>query len=181
MIIKAVIVDDELRAVNRLNALLSKIDFVNVIAQFTDPHECYEKLVQLKPNVLFLDIEMPGLNGINLIKMINSNNLNIKTVVTSGYSQYAIDAIRQEAFDFIEKPIKLQVLEDCLNRFQQKVGFQLTEREQQIVYWISKGLNSREIGEKLFISKHTVDTHRRKLLEKTGCPNTAALVNTYNW
>jgi DNA-binding CsgD family transcriptional regulator len=74
------------------------------------------------------------------------------------------------------KPISIDELKKCLNRFNIKYKINLNNRELQIIRELSDGLSSQNIGEKLFISRHTVDSYRRAILEKADCQNTAQLI-----
>ena len=174
--IKTVLIDNEARALNRLKLLLEHFPQVEVAGMFEEAGEGLDFIKRHQPDLALVDVEMPGINGLELTSRVNAAGVATRVIFVTAYEQYAIDALRQQAFDYLVKPVSIQDLEAALHRFRLQVQTPLTPREREIVSLLGQGLESREIGEKLFISKHTVDTYRRKLLEKTGAKNTAELV-----
>lgn len=184
-----IIIDDEKEACDRLERLLGLISGISVITTETNPNVGIEEVVKLCPEIIFLDVEMPGKNGFDVVKEITKHGLFPTFIFVTGYNQYAIKAIRNAAFDYLLKPVDIDELKEAIKRFiiakeeKQKVilpgklktQFALTDREIEIVRLLLEGKTSKEIGEKLFISKHTVDTHRRNVLEKTGTKSTSEL------
>ena len=175
-LIKIVLVDDEVRALNRLKLLLSNFPETVVLAQFEHADESIEFIIKNEPDLVFLDIEMPGKSGLEIAEDINKNLINSKIVFITAHEHYAIKAIKNNAFDYLLKPVGIDELKNCIERYRSKHHSNLSKRELEIIRAISEGLNSREIGEKLFISRHTVDTYRRAILEKTSCHNSAELI-----
>jgi DNA-binding NarL/FixJ family response regulator len=172
--ISCVLVDDNPLALERMEELLKLTEKTQVLATFTSPLSAMQQIHDLSPDIIFLDVEMPGFSGFDIIRKIHEASLFPDFVFVTGYDQYAIKAIKAQAFDYLLKPVDLDELEDCLSRFQNKKNangpapFGLSEREYEIMQLVEQGKTSREIGEILFISKHTVDTHRRNILKKIG-------------
>jgi len=170
--ISCILIDDDPLALERMQELLKLTEKVQVLTTFTNPSSAIQQVPQLSPEMVFLDVEMPGFTGFDIIRKIHEASLFPDFVFVTGYDQYAIKAIKAEAFDYLLKPVDLDELEDCLSRFQNKkkfngsVPFDLSEREYEIMRLVEQGKTSKEIGEILFISKHTVDTHRRNILKK---------------
>lgn len=175
--ITIVVVDDESRALNRMKLILNNFCNIEVLAFIDDAEIAFETIVKLKPHLVFMDIEMPNKSGLELANDINKNNLETKFVFISAHSHYAIKAIKNYAFDYLLKPVNIDDLKATIERFKTKELSNLNNREFEIIRLIGKGLNSKAIGEKLFISRHTVDTYRRTILEKTGCKNAAELIS----
>jgi len=174
--IKTIILDDELRALNRMKILLNHFPEIDVIAQSNDSYNCTEIILASEPDLIFLDVEMPGKTGLEIADEIKKNGLHTKVVFVTSYDHYAIKAIKSEAFDYLLKPVNIDVLQTTINRFSATTQTNLSKRELEIIRLIAKGENSKNIGEKLHISRHTVDTHRRTILEKTDCSNAAELI-----
>lgn len=179
----AIIVDDEKLALNRLADLIKLFDHVQVISKDFNPMSAIENIIKLKPDVVFLDVEMPGMTGFGLIDKVHKRFVFPKFIMVTAFSQYAIKAIKKEAFDFLLKPVDIDDLRDCFERYDQiKNHFPhienslLSEREKEVARLLCKGLSSQEIAKTLFISKHTADTHRRRILEKLGIKNTGELL-----
>lgn len=113
--IKAIIVDDELAAVNSLNWELKKFSSdIKVIDTFTSPVEAISGINYLKPDCVFLDIEMPEMNGFTLLKQLDFRNFAV--VITTAYNQYAIQAIKENALDYLLKPIDEDEIKDIIDK-----------------------------------------------------------------
>jgi len=190
-LIKCVIIDDEIEACDRLQSLLEKIPNVSVITAETKVETGIKKVIALSPDIVFLDVEMPKENGFEVVKEIRAKNVFPTFIFVSGYNQYAIKAIRNAAFDYLLKPVDIDELNEAIVRYcnvqkekmeiilpqKLKTQYSLTDREIEIVKLLMKGKSSGEIGELLFISKNTVDTHRRNILSKTNTTATPNLIS----
>ncbi|TBN06660.1 response regulator transcription factor [Hyunsoonleella flava] len=175
--IKVIVIDDEQRALNRMKLLLQNFIEVEVLAFIEQADTAFDYILRHEPNMVFMDIEMPGRSGLELADDINKNNLDTKIVYISAHDHYAIKAIKTYAFDYLLKPVNIDELKATLERYKTKLLSNLSKREFEIIRLIGKGLNSKAIGERLFISRHTVDTYRRAILEKTSCKNSAELIS----
>ncbi len=111
--LKAVIVDDEVKALQSLSWELTNFsDEINVVASFTDPFEALSYLELNTPDCLFLDIEMPTMDGFQFIQKLK--NKDFPVVITTAYNQYAIKALKNEAIDYLLKPIDSDDLKDTI-------------------------------------------------------------------
>lgn len=111
--IEAVLVDDEIKALQSLSWELTNFsDEINVTASFTDPLEALIHLEKNSPDCLFLDIEMPTMDGFQFIQKLK--NKDFPVVITTAYNQYAIKALKNEAIDYLLKPIDTDDLKDTL-------------------------------------------------------------------
>lgn len=185
--LKCIIIDDEAEVRNRLESLLHKCDKIKVLAKEGVPEYAIKKIQELKPDLVFVDVEMPRLNGFEVVKQVRESMFNPTFIFVTAYNQYAIKAIKNEAFDFLLKPVDIEELSETLDRYRlkcfkktktirnQHVFDCLSEREKDVLEFLLEGLSSKEIAEKLFISKTTVDTHRRNILDKTGLKSTIEL------
>ena len=174
--INVVLVDDELRALNRIKILLKHFPEINILNQFNDSLQAIEYIKVNNPDLVFLDVEMPEKTGLEIADDINRRALRTKIIFITSHDHYAIEAIRTKAFDYLLKPVSIKALKKAIERFKAKEHFSLTEREIQIINLISDGLNSKQIGKSLNISHNTVDTYRRTILDKTNCKNAAELI-----
>lgn len=115
----AILVDDERMSLELLMLKLQKVaPEINIIATFQKPEEAIIGIRQFKPDVVFLDIEMPGIDGLTLLNKLGQHDFEI--IFTTAYSQYAIDAIRQSAIDFLLKPVREIELSDAVERLKKK-------------------------------------------------------------
>lgn len=188
--ITCIIVDDEKDARDRLSSLLAKIEHVNVIANEGNPETAIKTIVDEQPDLVLIDVEMPRKSGFDIITEVRNENVNSTFIFVTAYNQYAIKAIKNRAFDYILKPVDIDELKEALERFNRSLKekqkqdipkilakeYFLTPREIEIMEFLLECKTSKEIAEILFISKNTVDTHRRKILEKTETKSTAELV-----
>jgi len=188
--IKCVVIDDEKEACDRLEALLGKISSLDLIAKETNADSGIKTIIELSPEIVFLDVEMPNKSGFDVVREVHETGLQPTFIFVTGYNQYAIKAIRNAAFDYLLKPIDIDELKEAVNRFvrtqkeKQKILlpaklkslYKLTDREIEIIKLLLEGKSSQQIAAKLFISKHTVDTHRRNILKKINIKSTTELI-----
>ncbi|TSI07364.1 response regulator [Lysinibacillus sp. BW-2-10] len=103
--LKALLIDDEILALNLLEILLRDIGDVEIVGKFTNFDASLNTILGQQLDVIFLDIEMPGKNGIQIAEQINEINEETKIVFVTAYEQYAIEAFRVHAMDYLLKPI----------------------------------------------------------------------------
>lgn len=103
--IRACIIDDELPALQELEYLLGEYREIEVAGLFEDPLEALKSIELKKPDVVFLDIDMPHMNGIELALKIQSMRLGIIIIFVTAYSEYSLEAFRAYPLDYILKPI----------------------------------------------------------------------------
>jgi len=188
--ITCIVLDDEKGARDRLAVLLSKVEGIKIIGVEGEPESAIESIIRKMPDLVFIDVEMPRLSGFDVVREVRKKNVYPDFIFVTGYNQYAIKAIKKEAFDYLVKPVDIDELNETLNRYKRNVFTrykekksknaevlrQFTERETQIIKLIAEYKTSKEIAEELYISKYTVDTHRKNILEKTGLHKTSELV-----
>lgn len=114
--LSVVIVDDEIPVLNLLKMFLQKTEQVNVLETFTDPTEALKNIINIKPNVVFLDIEMPEINGLELANSLLEQNDELMVVFVTGYNQYALEAFQVNALDYILKPVNPDRIQKCVSR-----------------------------------------------------------------
>ena len=117
MILKVAIIDDEKHACETLKWQLKQIDMpLKVVGVFQNPIEALTALKENQPDLIFLDIEMPGLNGFQFLEELNLPDVNI--VFTTAYDEFALSAFRVNAVDYLIKPVDIDELEAALKRAQ---------------------------------------------------------------
>lgn len=115
--IKAILVDDELHCLTTLKLLLERhCPEVQILAQCRSASEALEAIISLKPTVVFLDIEMPFMNGFEMLEQIK--DISFAVIFTTSYDQYAIQAIHFSALDYLLKPIDAKELLDAVQKIQ---------------------------------------------------------------
>ncbi|MEH6681724.1 MAG: LytTR family DNA-binding domain-containing protein [Sediminicola sp.] len=102
---KCIIIDDEPLAIDVLEEYCKKMDFLEVVGCFTNPLDAISTIKEKKIDLIFIDIEMPQINGIDFINSLDNKPL---FIFTTAYSQYAIEGFDLNALDYLVKPIPYQ-------------------------------------------------------------------------
>jgi two-component system, LytTR family, response regulator len=125
--IKAIIIDDEMHCRKTLSMLLKEYcPNVHVIEQCDDGQSGAEAIKKLNPDLLFLDIEMPHMNGFEMLEQFSE--IPFAVIFTTGYDQYAIKAFRFSALDYLLKPIDHEELKKAINKIDQHVSVPLPQQ-----------------------------------------------------
>lgn len=114
---KALIVDDSRLARNELKRLLKEFDGVQVIGEAANAMEAKEKIEADKPDLVFLDIQMPGKNGFELLEELESAP---EVIFTTAYDEYALKAFEYNALDYLQKPIQKDRLAGAVSKVAEK-------------------------------------------------------------
>ncbi|GAB3168537.1 response regulator [Telluribacter humicola] len=201
--IRIAIADDHLLVIGGLKAMLESDPQVRILFAVTNGEQLLSALREQQPDVLLLDIQMPGQTGIELckvilqqypdIKVIALTNLEethyVKQMIRNGAKGYLLKNTDQQSLfkaittvlageQFIDPQIQKNMMEEMLTG--QKRNLQevlLTKREEEILAMVAKEHSNQEIADALFISLRTVQTHRLNITQKLGAKNTASLVN----
>jgi two-component system, LytTR family, response regulator len=114
--LKVLLIDDEERATDALRLMIEKtVPEIRQIYVCNDSRHAAEMIHAYQPGLVFLDIQMPHLNGFELLEKLP--NKNFKIIFTTAYNEYAIQAIRFSAFDYLLKPIDTEELQTSIHRF----------------------------------------------------------------
>jgi len=114
---KALIVDDERLARTELKRLLAPFKEIKVVGEAVNAEDALDKIQELKPELLFLDIQMPGKTGFEMLEELDS----VPTVIfTTAYDEYALKAFEYNALDYLLKPIEPKRLEETINKLIEK-------------------------------------------------------------
>jgi two-component system, LytTR family, response regulator len=116
--LKIMIVDDEPLAIENLRCLLVNYEHIHIVAECPNAIEAIRMMHHLRPDVVFLDIQMPRINGFEMLSMIDPDSMPTIIFLTA-YDHYAIKAFEEQAFDYLLKPIDPQRLDKTLRRLQQ--------------------------------------------------------------
>ncbi|HCY42202.1 MAG TPA: DNA-binding response regulator [Prolixibacteraceae bacterium] len=197
--IKVLLVDDHQIIIDGLKSLLKNTEEIVVAAEANNGREALRILEILEIDVVLMDIDMPVLNGIDTLKEINKRGAKVKVIILSMHQEAGmikslmaigahgyllkscahdelINAIRKVAGgqQFFSPEVTLSLLNPMQNHQQ---GELLTDRETEILKLIAAGFSNKEIGDQLFISHRTVDTHRTNLMKKLDVSNIAGLIS----
>jgi DNA-binding NarL/FixJ family response regulator len=192
------VVDDHPMVLEGMRAMLSEISFVRLLGLCKNAFETIELIKNQMPDVLITDINMPEVNGIALAQKLAKEYPSVKVLAMSTYKErsYVGQMIQHGATGYVLKSASKEEIEAAiLDVYEGKlyvsedIGWSakeqsdlakipaLSSREKEILLLIAEGLPNPKIAEKLFLSLHTVDTHRKNLLTKFGVSNTASLIH----
>lgn len=131
--IKAIITDDELGARQVLQTLLG--DFfpdIEVVAVCDDLPQCIKAVKRYRPDLLFLDIEMPGYSGLEVYQFLNPDEVTFELIFTTAYNEYATEAFRLAAIDYLLKPIQFNQLQEAIARYKSELHKQTALEQLEI-------------------------------------------------
>ncbi len=199
---KVVLVDDHTLFRNGLRILLNTMDDYLVVGEASNGKQFLDLLETDVPDLVLLDINMPVMDGIEAASIAQKLYPDLKIITLSMYGEedYYYKMVNAGVKGFLLKNSDIkevktaldivfdggsffssELLQNLVNSLKsssksKEIHAELSEREMEILILICQGLSNQEIGDKLFISKRTVDKHRANILEKSESKNTAQLV-----
>lgn len=201
MNISVAILDDHPLILSGIKNMLESCDDIVITGTYNKDTDLFEALLTQRPDVLLLDIQMPGKSGNEIagmisglypdVKIIALSNLDtvyyVKLMFDAGVSGYVLKTSPKEIIleaiktvydnrQFIEESLREMLLQVTLNPKGYKQQVQLTRREKEVLQLVAMNHTSQEIADKLFLSKRTIDNHRNNLLLKLDARNTAELI-----
>ena len=197
MATRVFIVDDHYMVIEGIHALLQNDHSLEWCGHAMNATSCLAFLKQMQPDVILMDISLPDQSGIDLcsevkrlypsIFIIGLSTFNqqsfIQKMMDNGASGYVLkNATQEELTEAIATVMKGKIYlcmeaSQALRKNPDANVPVLTRREKEVLALIAEGMTNNEIGQKLFISVSTVDTHRKNLLAKLAAKNTASLVH----
>jgi len=197
--INVLLTDDHQIIIDGLKSLLKNSDEIIVAAEANNGREALRILGLLSIDVLLMDIDMPVMNGIEALKEIRKQFRDVKVIILSMHNEAGmikslidlgangyllkscsqdelLGAIRKVASgqSYFSTDVTLALLKPANPEQKNEM---LTERETEILKLIAAGFSNKEIGDQLFISHRTVDTHRTNLMKKLDVSNIAGLIS----
>ncbi len=199
--IRILVVDDHAIMRDGIRALLNLHDDIEIVGEASEGKEAIEKVEELAPDVVVMDIAMPGMDGLEATRRITKKNPKVKVLVLSQHDnrEYILSAIKAGVVGYVPKralgselvsairavhqgdsylypSAAAAVIRDYLKGAVKEPYDRLTAREREILKLIAEGHTSREIADKLFISLKTVLGHRTKIMEKLDLHNRTELI-----
>lgn len=202
--IKILLAEDHHIVRQGLRAILERQPDLEVVGEIGDGAQVSELVEALAPDVLIADVMMPGLNGLDIARLIHERHPGTKVIILSMYANeaYVLRALRNHAAGYVLKDSGAKELVHAIREVAQGNRFlspqladkaiesyiqtsegelttpwdQLTSREREVLQLVAEGHSSREIAERLSISRRTVETHRANLMDKLSLENQTDLI-----
>lgn len=200
--LKVMLVDDERLALDELCYLFSAYDDMEVAGAFVNPLQALEQIIVKKPDILFLDIDMPEINGLNLAKEVTGVLGNTEIVFITAFDDYAVNAFEVNAIDYILKPIGRDRLDKTIDRIRSrhkgstKTGRSIAEKlnniekyvkqdKEKIAVWANSEIILLNTSDILYFTvengNHVIITSRGKFSMKRGIDFWEERVKAYNF
>ena len=200
--IKILVVDDHAVMRDGIRALLGLYDDIEIVGEASEGKEAIEKTHELSPDVIIMDIAMPGMDGLEATRRITKKNPGTKVLILTqhDHKEYVLSSIKAGAAGYIPKKALGSELASAIRAIQYEDSFlsppaakalvehfrkqadetepydRLTAREREILKLIAEGHTSREIAATLYISLKTVLGHRTKIMGKLDIHNRTELI-----
>lgn len=192
---RVVIVDDHPMVAEGIEAILETYDDLEVSAVLTNGQEAIDKVETLNPDVILLDLNMPGVNGLSATEIILEKRPETRILILSMHDspEYISTALNHGAKGYVLKDVPTEEIKTAIDILMTGGEYlctgarralkpriadgrePLTSREQQILLELAQGKSNKDVGEALDISVRTVETHRKNLKRKLGISTTAGL------
>jgi DNA-binding NarL/FixJ family response regulator len=197
---KILIADDHSIVREGLKQYVKNLAEVKLIDEAVNGNEAWAKIKDGSYDLVILDVSMPGMSGLDVLRNIKERNLQTRVLMLSVHpqEQYAVRAFKMGASGYISKDCAFEELTLAIKKitsggryissaFAEKLAFgvfdsgtcpiheKLSERELQVMVMLAKGKSVSEIAKEIFISDKTVSTHRAHILEKMGMKKNAEL------
>ena len=194
--VRVVIADDHPMVAEGIEAILEGYDDITVVATLSNGQQVIDRLDRLNPDVILMDLNMPGMNGLTATEIILERRPETRVLVLSMHDspEYIATALSHGARGYVLKDVPTEEIKlaiDCVMRGERYLctgaegalapadteGLRepLTNREQTILLQLAQGRSNKEVALELDISVRTVETHRKNIKRKLGISSTAGL------
>jgi two-component system, NarL family, response regulator NreC len=200
--IRILLVDDHSVLRAGLKSLLDSEPDMRVVGEASTGEEALDRVSLLKPDVVVMDLSMPGMGGLEATRQIAGNGTRVLVLTMHAEDEYLLAVLEAGGSGYVRKTSADQDLTQAIRTVAKDEVFlypnaaklllqgyrvrgepsapdplaKLTERERDVMMYTAEGFSSSEIGEKLFISPKTVDTYRSRIMEKLGLTHRSELV-----
>ncbi len=199
--IRVLIADDHVVLRSGLSMLLNAQPDMQVIGEASDGYEAVRKTIELAPDVLLLDITMPGLGGVDTIRLIKAKKLQVAILILTMHedSSYLREALREGAQGYIIKKaaeaelasairtvydgemfvypsLTKALVQEVIYRGEAHGHEQLSQREREVLQLVAQGYTNKQVADKLFLSVKTVESYKARVMGKLSLHSRVELV-----
>ena len=190
MAVRILLADDHPLTRSGIAEFVRREPTFELVAEAEDGTIAWNLIQEIRPDVALLDIRMPGLDGVTVAQKVKNEGLNTAIVMLTSYDaqQYVIASLRAGARGFVLKTVSPKELTTAISTVakgglyldpevasvmgaQDFIPEQLSTREREVLLLAAKGLSSKEVAKRLFISERTVQTHLASIYDKLGSRN----------
>jgi DNA-binding NarL/FixJ family response regulator len=193
--IRVLIVDDHPMVAQGISAILETYDDIEVVGTLCNGREAIDRIADLNPDVLLLDLNMPQVNGLNATEIILEQRPDTRILILSMHDspEYISTALNHGAMGYLLKDVPTEEIKQAIDAVMGGVQYlcdgaasairptgenmreALTSREQTILLELALGKSNKDVASALDISVRTVETHRKNIKRKLGISSTAGL------
>ncbi|MCT4608578.1 MAG: response regulator transcription factor [Pelagimonas sp.] len=191
---RVVVVDDHPMVAEGIEAILEGYEDISVLATLSDGQQMINRLDELSPDVILMDLNMPGFGGLSATEMILERRPDTRILILSMHDapEYVSNALSHGARGYVLKDVPTEEIKQAIDAVmagerylctgaegaltpQSDAREQLTNREQTVLLQLAQGKSNKEVALTLDISVRTVETHRKNIKRKLGISSTAGL------
>jgi len=200
--INILIVDDHLIVREGIKRIINDVPDMSIVAEASNGNDAMELILKNNYDIILMDISMPGLNGLQTLKLIRKHNNKLRVLMLSMHSeeQYAMRSIKAGAYGYMTKEIAAEQLVTAIRKINNGRKFisnevaelltkdlyhnddkepheYLSDREFEILKMIAKGQTIKAIAKELILSPKTISTYRSRILEKLNVNNNSDIIH----
>ena len=192
---RVMVVDDHPMVAEGIEAILETYEDISVVATLSNGQEAIDRIGELAPDVVLMDLNMPGVNGLSATEILLERHPDLRVLILSMHDspEYISTALNHGAAGYVLKDVPTEAIKDAIDRVMAGERYlctgataslqpppgsgreALTSREQTILLQLAQGKSNKEVALALDISVRTVETHRKNIKRKLGISSTAGL------
>ena len=161
--LKCLLLDDELPGLSYLKLLCEQIPQLEVVRAFNDPEVFLKEFPGLEFDLCILDIEMPGINGIQMAALLDGKPV----IFTTAYKDYASDAFDLDAIDYVIKPVKPERLQQAVNKAIQRIKLE-NKHNKHFRFNTDKGIALLDVNQLVYVRTSEIDSRDKTALLSNG-------------
>jgi len=180
--LRAIVVDDEALARQGLTLRLQELENIEVLRDCQNGREALQAIAELTPDLVFLDIQMPGMTGFEVVERLQQDNMPMIIFVTA-YDEYAVNAFEIHAVDYLLKPIEIERLQAAVGKARQRLHSDRGQSDKKLLLDIVislTGKSEQAVAELLRNGENPIETCE-KLAIKDGASTTFVSIRDIDW